>query len=717
MEITLRTNEEFQQQYITVSFPSGSDSVEIIPFKNQLVGDWAELGDERILVLGKRGKLVILNARNGEVLAQEINKKLKRSKIIVFEEIGFAVFYQSYQLQIRTLPDLKLMASHDAISCVNDQWRVVLWENVRELTSDRKFSTGASEQELRRFPKDDTAFKLSGNRIFIPYFNSVKDKRSSSAGLERGYAVWTPETDTLNFHLTDSVVGPFADAFQFSTKFISVSPSGKYALRLDITSMPFHHTKNPKSELPWKKDAAKIHRDLFDDGVPRFGTQLELWDTTLGIKQRSIVVRFDDWLVDSSHLPESMQEKYAVQFRNDLYHIYRLLDESEVTAKDDATVFTPLDDEDNRSLTSLMRYLGSIYWEPDETAFWVQFSDRQLRRVTTDGDVSTRIIVERWTDKFKRTHGESKPILSKLPDGSVRFGSPLMGYVRIRTEIFSSDGYSVLPDDEMADYEAPVAADNERVGLQFIEKLATVESLASITEDSAVSALENILRRVDGNYPDHFFGNESLMFGFKHDNEIIREPDFFELIVSRGWKETVPVLERLLDSYINYLGGVLSMPFYDSDNGVGALSYPLRAYVLLSPDPFRVWQDYMYARDGEHERYCLDHLFPEYVARHSWEDERSICIALFMIKNSIWSGTVYPWNHHGLLDAAEESLSPERFVQLASDELKYAENEPVPVWQNEIEHHFYLSRLLEDLDESNNWQSSVKHLLSGVIGK
>ncbi len=142
-------------------------------------------------------------------------------------------------------------------------------------------------------------------------------------------------------------------------------------------------------------------------------------------------------------------------------------------------------------------------------------------------------------------------------------------------------------------------------------------------------------------------------------------------------RAAVPPLRHLLTAYhVGFEGGEGSQPRneYISDTPTGGLAHAMRALLLLdgrrSEDIFRT---YIAKRDGEHEQFATETIYPEYVAQFGIASEGDLQLAVAVALNIIWGGRgpeERVWREHGLIEIAKQQLTPQRFAEIVTQEIK-----------------------------------------------
>jgi hypothetical protein len=208
----------------------------------------------------------------------------------------------------------------------------------------------------------------------------------------------------------------------------------------------------------------------------------------------------------------------------------------------------------------------------------------------------------------------------------------------------------------------------------FVKSLAAGRlSLSGFTERAISTALERTAAQFERGIA-RFINNDTLSLVYTHKDREVDEDELFGLIVDKRLTGTVPALRRLLLAYLAAVkSGGISQPWYNGDEGMAALCHALRAFMLLDTGgSCDVMRAYMNQRDGEHECFSIDVLFPEMKKRNGWATEDDIRFGVFVALNSIRGGrepAKAVWNVAGLIDAAPSIVAGARFAELVLDEI------------------------------------------------
>lgn len=189
----------------------------------------------------------------------------------------------------------------------------------------------------------------------------------------------------------------FDDFSAFGSVLGNFSPSGKYALKSDKTTLPYNEIDGKSFGVV--ADLMSIH---VDEG-PKLVKKLDL-------------MSYSESDLNGDERPSRIQD---------------LTDIACNYCKNGAEPFlelkkaAPLDKAMRKkahSLSQLHSMIWQVLWEPDETAFWIRSGQNTIRRVSIDGELSPIVTFERWQNS------SGKIELSWRPDGALGLGSHESGY-------------------------------------------------------------------------------------------------------------------------------------------------------------------------------------------------------------------------------------------------------------------------------------------------
>lgn len=237
---------------------------------------------------------------------------------------------------------------------------------------------------------------------------------------------------------------------------------------------------------------------------------------------------------------------------------------------------------------------------------------------------------------------------------------------------------------------------------KFVDRhIAHAVQLAGFSEAEVIAALNGMVRDIESRGLKTLLRLGNLDFIFLVAGQTYREREFFDALVQRGMTAAVPALRQLLTAYhAGFEGGEGSQPRneYISGTPTGGLAHAMRALLFLdrrrSEDVFRT---YIAKRDGEHEQFATETIYPEYVARLGITSDGDIRLAVAVALNIIWGGrgpVESVWREHGLIEIAKRQLTPARFAEIVSEEIKALDLEPQWDFQDS-QGAYYLRTLLD----------------------
>ena len=141
-----------------------------------------------------------------------------------------------------------------------------------------------------------------------------------------------------------------------------------------------------------------------------------------------------------------------------------------------------------------------------------------------------------------------------------------------------------------------------------------------------------------------FVAFETLWLIFVTNGKSIREETLAETIIDKRMFGIIPSLRNLI---LTYLEGVESgeghQPWCEGEEGVAALGHLLRTLMVLDgSNSYDVMRAYMLKRDGEHEGFSGDVVYPEMLRSHPIRSERDIQLASFLYRIVFGEGVAPP---------------------------------------------------------------------------
>ncbi|WP_340119954.1 hypothetical protein [Pelagibius sp. 7325] len=365
--------------------------------------------------------------------------------------------------------------------------------------------------------------------------------------------------------------------------------------------------------------------------------------------------------------------------------------------------------------------LKDLTWEPDGGAFWVLFSSGILRRVTLEGSLSPRYIIERFAtppalgarrwDAFppwKRQlpwevaclSDNCLEIVGFQPDAHdsrcrVRFDPRELGARANRLRRFlpkalwrsydrhilreGDDGYVALPPGRTAEMTSDLVQQRRAFELEMIE---TEVPLASLSGEDCIAALDWLKAAIAERFPELvcyiWFRPVFVLPTPASDGAAtlrrLDEVAFFARLAEEI-PEAAPSLERLLDAYLDAAAN-LSPPvgndFYGPDEETPAMVHALKALILLEPLCTATLRRFILSSDIEHAG-CLNHEIARvFNEANGWRDPDALSFGYAWMV-ALWRGgsSAYAtlWHDLGLGVETQLRLSPAEFCRLLMKEL------------------------------------------------
>lgn len=252
----------------------------------------------------------------------------------------------------------------------------------------------------------------------------------------------------------------------------------------------------------------------------------------------------------------------------------------------------------------------------------------------------------------------------------------------------------------------------------FVDRFITHRvELPDLSAASVVAALDDMATRIERHGLQSMLRAEELDFTFEVGASTLREREFFGALVDCGMTEAVPALRRLLTAYhAGFDGGEGSQPRngYLSEQPTGALAHAMRALLFLDRGSIDIFRTYIAKRDGEHEQFATETLFPEFVAREGLETEDDVRLAVAVALNIIWGGRgpeEAVWRDHGLIEIARNRLGADRFAAVVTDEVKALDLEPQWDFQDS-QGAYYLRTLLDAVPPGEPFGDDLRRALA-----
>ncbi|MFM9943289.1 MAG: hypothetical protein ACKVP7_27810 [Hyphomicrobiaceae bacterium] len=505
-----------------------------------------------------------------------------------------------------------------------------------------------------------------------------------------------------------------------------LSPSGRYALRPNLASLPILAEMNGRrcygaTMQLWETSPLRYVRTLtcawldetelpqFNPPPPNgpendFGSRVAVEAVTLAL-WRIFGRAAYGWRNDLMARADALQKQQEAVARMEppLRQIARALSDHPkdslgpppLTAE--RVTLNPLRQPVVEAHWAFSELVSDFKWQPDETAFWCQVYNFWVC-VGLDGRTSSRIRLARsGMDDSMIMPRANGPDRVEVVDGrKARFTymPPHVGTSYAATII---DGapverpweINVIPEEEDGLAPLPFVALPD----DFEKKFAVCANdmhvlrvpLASRKRGACIASLVALTGLFDNDQLKHRYGSE-LDFAFELPNgTLIDTKSFFRLVEQQG-APTVPALRGLLETF-------LAMPYAKvwAEHGP-CLMHAVRALALLDPDALPTIR--RYPLDFYHNSWPAELPFPAMIRAHGWNDERVEFVLDEVVLNYIghdWG--IDMWCKHGLREAIAERYSPKQFVERTYERLNPFKGEdatdfvknlaPLTAWERE----------------------------------
>ncbi len=208
------------------------------------------------------------------------------------------------------------------------------------------------------------------------------------------------------------------------------------------------------------------------------------------------------------------------------------------------------------------------------------------------------------------------------------------------------------------------------------ERQAVTIELPDLSSSSCLQAIEEMTRRIEWQI-DRLIIWGTLKFRFSTPTKVCSEELFYQNLMEIGCP-AASSLRKLLLTFSEKIGtGDSRNPWCDGQKGVEALGYALNALALSEADSLDVIRRYVASRDGEHEMYCSQVVFPSYLRAHGWRDEKTISFGVYFVLNQLMGGRGLSKDPYELFTAAENLVTATRLADIVCEEAKaiYADDE------------------------------------------
>jgi hypothetical protein len=235
-------------------------------------------------------------------------------------------------------------------------------------------------------------------------------------------------------------------------------------------------------------------------------------------------------------------------------------------------------------------------------------------------------------------------------------------------------------------------------------------ALPDLSAESVTAGLDDMAGRIERQGLRSMIRAGELDFTFEVGGGTVREREFFDTLVERRMTQVVPALRRLLAVYhAGFEGGEGSQPTneYLREQHTGGLAHAMRALLLLDRGSTDIFRTYIAKRDGEHEQYATETLYPEFVVRNGMTTEDDIRLAVAVALNIVWGNHQPVWHDHDLIGIAKSRFGADRFAAIVTDEVKALDLEPQWDFQDS-QGGYYLGTLLDEVPANDPFGQELR---------
>jgi hypothetical protein len=704
---------------VAIDVPARSKPLMVLPFRKGSVRLAESLSSTHILLVGDDHRQIlvaVIDVISGEIVRSAEHPRCSQNYSLSADKQRLYGYGGSCGLQIVDTKSLAVTISFDAAVWNGNDGHLIKTRNYYSIDrsirdrDNRAFHDDELKREFLTFG-DYLRFgsrfaELPSGHILISYDHEelVAPSQRPRRWQHGVYEIDVSSGSTRRRNLMQGTVHDQLRGLRI------IEPSNQIGICSNLTVLPFSSGTGTPTHHAYGVtiDEVREHKDVLADGTKRFGIALDHWQ--LGSAEQrptTHIVRMMS-AVEFGYHPASLDmAETALEFEAALFahgHDPELKKRRPLMwnafLKRDMPVSIPGSTRDPGS--QLYCAVVAMFFEPNGDAYWLCFSDVQLRRVTTTGELGPLIGFERW--KSQRAVSAT---IAFLPGGKIRFA---LGTSSVCFDPHTLDATArriVIPESE--DGFGPAQCHRDAFRSFVADHTVNTARMRDWSVQACDEALWELAKRIEADMPSMIWG-ETLRFRFAVAGEITNETEFFQRLLDQQIN-AVAGLRTLLLTYLDKIGvgGEGRQLWQNGEKGIAALGPALRALVLLDPDALDVFRIYLSKRDGEHEGYCRGTIMPDFVKTHGWRDRKALQFGIYFILNSFWGGFSLNPNEYGLLTAASCMVSAKDFVGMLLGEV-FAFN-PTPQWSHQNEEG-YLASFGAGLDEGDGYQAAVAHELA-----
>lgn len=384
---------------IVISGSGLAEPVPLLPFHDAHVVEAVFLSATRLVAGSSKGEIALISVPTGVILARQLidgRSELRWEKIFATCDRRHLVLAADDRLTILDSETLEVVRDWRHLEQTRDGWQAMLGpvENLRQ-------------QDTTRMEQVQIAFRRFDHGIPT----ELHDGRLMAA-LGGGFRPC--QYGIYRFDISTGAVERqvvYRGKAEPDGNFFAFSPTGRYALRHHFDAVPFGVKPSDKQADIREEGTHAHHPDVKADGLYRFGAVIELWNLADTPRlMEKIVTR----MIETGHI--AFESDYYTASEIDLLAAASKVDLA--TSDPFGHVFT------SPRLRALSGTVRQVFWDEDETGFWVRFEPHVLRRVGIDGSLSPLVAFERLAKRGQTlapANHHSAKVVDCVRDASGRF--------------------------------------------------------------------------------------------------------------------------------------------------------------------------------------------------------------------------------------------------------------------------------------------------------
>ena len=383
------------------------------------------------------------------------------------------------------------------------------------------------------------------------------------------------------------------------------------------------------------------------------------------------------------------------------------------------------------------KHRTDVFWEPNGQAFWVKRRS-SLRRIALHGHSGPLLFLDAYLNDENRAIlgnrdpgtdigiGETYPIAETIylqgvetHDDQVRL-KLWNGFIDLPLKLVSDDQprrVLVASQTELQKFPPLIAQDVAHL-------LSGLVPCQGWDKAHVTTCIHNLKTKIETDLDGLTTSTRGIGRNIQNDETYLDEGEIGDPRMVRNiliWLHT----KRLLDQWATELREKEISFGGHSTKAAGPLSGALNYLVMQTMDCVDQLRNYIVCRDGEHEIWSRDHVLRGYLERANFSHDNAWRLAILEVLLHARDGSgfgengqqVSTWKYMGVLDAARERITPQKFAGLLLEEIEYLDKQP-DVFAAFGTHPKSNSEALRDLRNNmthQDWDKTVTAELSAVL--